>query len=1747
MINAGSVDHLALPGLKLPKAQAGKQVKGIDMLAEYRKNLNNDPLYNISKNDNILARPAFVKDYEQREAYNKQQKERALKELQQREFNNRSYISQDRSTPASREADRERFLEAKRQEAMANSDLAQTFGSFTPSGYNPGAGAVAANQFVKTMPIIATGSLAASEVLPYIGTALNTPIAGVAGLTGNNIMNAGFAYEAAKNIPQVGKSIRTAYKNPTLGNVGNATAETALTALNALPFAAEASRGVSPIINEIKNAYTLTGPQRNLKDLQYTKSVYGPLGYQIPENLERIAQSDKLTDRTIRGLVDRDNTVYRGVNVDLEGLRQRLLNKSKIFNKFNKNPQDDPLTKFDALILELKKANVDITNDSEVAKYMATHIPGDTGAGRANLDEDVFKKGLNGLYTSNSEGTAEGYTYGKGFIVKAKKPTDFSSSNRKKWIDKNNPQVQTGSDYKLPFLSSKPITWKTDYEIATPQFINNYREKLGREKLLAEYPEIGTLHNYSWERKSLHPEYQKILNREDQLKQLAEDELEIAAEPYRDKLFNIKDRRDRRVMKYQMNNTPMYKRALKNLTNPSFIRDLIMEDHYSDKVNALQRKNAEDWMKATLTPYLEKYPELLNEVPEVNPYAHYIHIGKPGQKVLEPISIKEITPDIWKRTSRGHQGEYSRQATRREFGGMYDPQYQMGGQPCYECGGKYAEGGYYDCPDQEKDPVTGKCKAEEVRSKEQAAANKAASADLNAWAKQVAAMDKENARQDAAQYAGQLGFDYDWMQSPVDKSEKKAAIAGYKQFFQQNPNTFVPDDTSGFSPEQKYIIASKLKQKAMTNLGAKAFQQKFNQDPRFFDLDRLQKDIVPMMGGWNATRNWMFNNKAYGGPIVDPMGQWAHPGSVTRIPGSDITMNGVDYPVLAKANNGMNMMMYPGQQYNFPGADYVDEYPMMRNGGYVVTRSHDRKGKTHKVTGPDGTVKYFGDSHLGQHPKDPERKAAFYARHKHNLEGNPFFRAYARATWKDGGTIPQYQFAGAVSSTDSLRHQAAKMMDFEARKGSPTGTGLSDWGYHKSQMPYNMQSPNWKQPTTKDEAVNMYMQEIAPKLQHFPSAMEKGEAGDFLYNTGRDPRVYMLDQYLKSKGQSGIPNRSAYNVDTKTPDWTPQLQQSLNDEWKRNQDDIYKLPVNDRRVLLNKGRDFYYQNINKKADGTPNDSYKATWKPRIWESVNTYKNGGQTDDDREMLSGVADMLRRVKDSDNRKEIAKYMMDNFRDEDVTFEPSKFLQSANAFAQGGEMYMQKGGTNLFQNNKTAYVDSVLNANKDLNWVKRLYDKHPQTIQIPGQPYTSTHFMGDDGNGYVFPTVVEQNGKLIYLGDSAENYARRTNTGIQFPAQQGSWFANNGYKKGTNVLNGYDKGGEMIRRADGHYSHRGLWDNIRANKGSGKKPTKEMLEQEHKIRKAQYGINMLPYTMPVVQSISNWWNKQSTEEEKKQAIIKAQQHAPYEDKEGLGMNLFEVFDPTGISSWDDWRRVHNDPTTDWWDELVADVSVIPLFGKLGMGAKGATKGAKMLKGLTAAEKAIQAEKALAEAAQVAKLAKEASIGSKIGKGVTATADVLSGSRPMRWIDRTLNPAAQGMRALTNPIATRLPNYVMKPVQFANDFNASSRFLNGVGLGADYFANKYYGNNTTPTMPTGPYAIDPNKRVDSVAYNNNDGIPKGELIKLVDERGRVIETHTNDPRLINLVNTGAVDTIPNTGWDQKNNAWKLKKGTKY
>jgi hypothetical protein len=130
----------------------------------------------------------------------------------------------------------------------------------------------------------------------------------------------------------------------------------------------------------------------------------------------------------------------------------------------------------------------------------------------------------------------------------------------------------------------------------------------------------------------------------------------------------------------------------------------------------------------------------------------------------------------------------------------------------------------------------------------------------------------------------------------------------------------------------------------------------------------------------------------------------------------------------------------------------MDEYG---NGGYIVKRSNERKGKTHVVIGPDGTKKYFGDSKLGQHPNDPERKKAFYARHKHNLAHNPYFRAFARKTWEDGGEVYE---------------NGTMMMPYQSTPTYDAG------GY---MQPWRMDDPN--QPNWINQGANQnMMQQIQP-------------------------------------------------------------------------------------------------------------------------------------------------------------------------------------------------------------------------------------------------------------------------------------------------------------------------------------------------------------------------------------------------------------------------------------------------------------------------------------------------------------------------------------------------------------------------------------------------------------------------------------------------------------------------------------------
>jgi hypothetical protein len=116
--------------------------------------------------------------------------------------------------------------------------------------------------------------------------------------------------------------------------------------------------------------------------------------------------------------------------------------------------------------------------------------------------------------------------------------------------------------------------------------------------------------------------------------------------------------------------------------------------------------------------------------------------------------------------------------------------------------------------------------------------------------------------------------------------------------------------------------------------------------------------------------------------IYSENGQWDHPGEVTRVPSENITMQGVHTPLLGVDNLGNQQMMYPGGEYTFPGADYVDEYPMAKYGGLVTGLTNtqgnllmNKKGK--RMMAQSGSLSATNELFLGNPLTTKRKKAVF--------------------------------------------------------------------------------------------------------------------------------------------------------------------------------------------------------------------------------------------------------------------------------------------------------------------------------------------------------------------------------------------------------------------------------------------------------------------------------------------------------------------------------------------------------------------------------------------------------------------------------------------------------------------------------------------------------------------------------------------------------------------------------------------------
>jgi hypothetical protein len=176
------------------------------------------------------------------------------------------------------------------------------------------------------------------------------------------------------------------------------------------------------------------------------------------------------------------------------------------------------------------------------------------------------------------------------------------------------------------------------------------------------------------------------------------------------------------------------------------------------------------------------------------------------------------------------------------------------------------------------------------------------------------------------------------LSGPQGSQQREASRRSLEDFIHsQKPQEVKADlDALRFSMYDKGIYDIRKGTK-FSDLDFENARQKLGQDRVFKRLENRvgKKNFVNLMNtiAQDYNQDSYSNIAAYGGPIVDPRGQWAHPGKVTRIPSSNITMQGVPYPVYGVGSNGKEQMMQPGQNYDFGGASYVDEYPMMQFGG----------------------------------------------------------------------------------------------------------------------------------------------------------------------------------------------------------------------------------------------------------------------------------------------------------------------------------------------------------------------------------------------------------------------------------------------------------------------------------------------------------------------------------------------------------------------------------------------------------------------------------------------------------------------------------------------------------------------------------------------------------------------------------------------------------------------------------------------
>ena len=194
--------------------------------------------------------------------------------------------------------------------------------------------------------------------------------------------------------------------------------------------------------------------------------------------------------------------------------------------------------------------------------------------------------------------------------------------------------------------------------------------------------------------------------------------------------------------------------------------------------------------------------------------------------------------------------------------------------------------------------------------------------------------------------------------------------------------------------------------------------------------------------------------------------------------------------------------------------------------------------------------------------------------------------------------------ANAASQPNQLREHLRKILEYEKNHGSADGTALPNFGNKAAGKTFK----------DEEEALDWIMETIVPQIPEGLSTVEQLAWADFLYNSGKDPRVWAVQEYLQKYDPDSkeLENGELKGRKDMFIAMDKGTYEGSEDEERINKiyEDVMALPAKERLKLFNAGREFYYRNLTLKGEkpladhplGALSNAFQNTWYPRILNS-----------------------------------------------------------------------------------------------------------------------------------------------------------------------------------------------------------------------------------------------------------------------------------------------------------------------------------------------------------------------------------------------------------------------------------------------------------------------------------------------------------------------------------------------------------------